>query len=152
MVISSFISIIQRSIFAESRNNRLIFARDILLSREVAREIKLKKKISPWIDMGNYFKDAAWVMGNFEANVGNSADCVDKSSSLCFAVAAENLNYLKKAGFSAVGVENNHSGDLEKWGRENTIKSLRNARIQALNFMNSPGFLRLGEYTVAFVT
>ena len=58
---------------------------------------------------------------------------------------------IQAAGFSLVTVENNHSGDLGKTGRDDTRAAFQNRRMLALDFAGSPQFLRIGSVTVAMV-
>src|SRR5689334_16377050 len=55
---------------AERADYRLLFTGDVLLSREVIREINGKGGQSPWSQMGDFFKQADWVVGNLEGSVG----------------------------------------------------------------------------------
>jgi len=131
---------------------RLLFTGDILLSRQVAAEIRRKGQ-SPWIDMGNLFHSADWVGGNLEGAVGPSSSCREASErSPCFAIDISLLAMARSAGFTALGNENNHAGDLGPAGRESTRKALAAAGLLPLTFEASPAFLRFGEGTIAVVS
>jgi poly-gamma-glutamate synthesis protein (capsule biosynthesis protein) len=58
---------------------------------------------------------------------------------------------LREAGFTAVGIANNHSGDLGDEGRRQTRAALAAAGVAAIGTPESPAFVRLGEHTVAIV-
>ena len=134
------------------RETRLLFTGDVLLSRQVAAEIRLKHQ-SPWANLVDLFHSADWVGGNFEGAVGDAAACVGASEqSQCFAVAASLLTMARAAGFTALGNENNHAGDLGAAGRESTRRALADAGILPLTFESSPAFLRFASTTVAVVS
>ncbi len=131
---------------------RLLFTGDVLLSRQVAAEIRLKHQ-SPWINLGDLFRSANWVGGNLEGAVGDASACVGSSErSPCFDVDASLLNVARAAGFTALGNENNHAGDLGAAGRESTRRALAASGILPLTFEASPAFLRFGTTTVAVVS
>ncbi len=135
---------------AEAATTRLIMTGDILLSREVEREIKLKHAQSPWQSMQHFFTGADWVMGNFEASVGEQRNCPEKDS-LCFAVSPEALTYPKNAGFTALGIENNHSADSGAEARTRTRSALLMAGISAIDYEHSPGFFKSQNNIFAFI-
>src|SRR3990172_6964309 len=89
---------------------RVVLAGDILLSRLVAAEIG-RTGASPWRDLRHLFQDADWVAGNLEGAVGSPEDCIANGET-CFAISTSDLDSLTAGGFRALGVENNHSGDL----------------------------------------
>ena len=131
---------------------RLLFTGDVLLSRQVAAEIRLKHQ-SPWTNLGDLFRSANWVGGNLEGAVGNASACVGSSEqSPCFDVDASLLPLARAAGFTALGNENNHAGDLGATGRESTRQALAAAGLLPLTFEASPAFLRFGATTVAVVS
>lgn len=127
---------------------RLVFTGDVLLAREVRREIDLRGKASPWAGTADFFRGADWVMGNFEGAVGEETDC---SGKLCFAVASSYLRFAKDAGFTAFGVENNHAADLGGEGRRATLRSLVANDLRAVTFAASPAFLRKQGYVFSFL-
>jgi poly-gamma-glutamate synthesis protein (capsule biosynthesis protein) len=131
---------------------RLLFTGDVLLSRQVAAEISQKRQ-SPWTKLGDLFHSADWVGGNLEGAVGSSADCREATErSPCFAIDPSLLPLARSAGFTALGNENNHAGDLGTIGRESTRRALAAAEILPLTFEASPAFLRFGELTIAVVS
>jgi hypothetical protein len=137
--------------FSDTLDYRLVFTGDILLTRQVQHEIDQKSGLSPWTNLAGFFKGADWVMGNLEGTIGSSDQCVGTNRVLCFATDEKYLTHLREAGFTALGVENNHSGDLGDAGRMQTKKSVSAADMAAVDFDSSPGFLRLGERTLAFI-
>jgi len=117
----------------------LVFTGDVLLAREIPREIKKRKGESPWVNISPFWKNADLVVGNLEGSVGSDQDCLKKDQ-LCFSVAPELLSLAKQAGFSGFAVENNHSADLGAKGR--TREALLKNGLWALDFVHSPGFFR----------
>ena len=130
---------------------RLLFTGDVLLSRQVRREIEQTGRF-PWSGFTNLFSSATWVVGNLEGAVGKEEDCSPADSeSPCFAVPPSLVSLLSKAGFHAMGVANNHSSDLGGAGRTATREALRQSGLDSLSFEDSPVFLTLGSHTLAFV-
>jgi poly-gamma-glutamate synthesis protein (capsule biosynthesis protein) len=129
---------------------RLLFTGDILLTREVAREIETRKGLSPWVGLAGELHHADFAMGNLEGTVGDPKLC-GAPQELCFADSPRLLPLLRQAGFAAVGIANNHSGDLGEQGRRDTRTALAAAGVVPLGTSDSPAFVQLGERTVAIV-
>jgi poly-gamma-glutamate synthesis protein (capsule biosynthesis protein) len=130
---------------------QLLFTGDILLSRQVRREIELTGR-SPWAPFASLFRGATWSAGNLEGAVGKPEDCIPTGSdSPCFDVPASMIPLLSQAGFRAIGIANNHSSDLGAGGVAATQEALRQAGLEALSFDNSPLFVTLGAHTFAAV-
>jgi poly-gamma-glutamate capsule biosynthesis protein CapA/YwtB (metallophosphatase superfamily) len=128
---------------------RMLFTGDILLSRQVAAELKHRGR-SPWVHFHELFHDAEWVGGNFEGAVGPGSECVS-SKSPCFAVLESDVDLLKNAGFRALTVENNHAGDLGAAGRKRTLEAFQQAGLLAVDFENSPRFIQLAKFEIALI-
>jgi len=101
--------------------------------------------------MGDVFKGAGLVVGNLEGSVGDPRGCAQPAE-FCFADDPATLKFLARAGFTAMGVANNHSGDLGGAGRAATRAALAANGIAALGGADSPGFIRVGDHSVAVVT
>lgn len=130
---------------------RLLFTGDILLSRQVRREIEQTGRF-PWTDFQDLFKKATWVAGNLEGAVGKADDCLSTSTgSPCFDIPPDLIKTLSKAGFRALGVANNHAADLGDTGRSATRVSLSGVGLDALSYDDSPVFVRLATHTMAVV-
>jgi poly-gamma-glutamate synthesis protein (capsule biosynthesis protein) len=129
---------------------RLLFTGDMLLSREVAHEIQARRGMSPWIGLAGELHKADFAMGNLEGSVGDPQRC-RAPPELCFADDPRFLPMLREAGFTAIGVANNHSGDLGEEGRRQTRAALAAAGVVPIGTPESPAFVRLGEHTVAIV-
>lgn len=129
---------------------RLIFAGDVMLAREVAREVALRRGQSPWANFGTLGR-VDFAMANFEGAVGPGGGCPAQGGEPCFEIAADMLGHLAAAGFHAVGLANNHAGDLGPAGRARTQAALTQAGIAGLDFAGSPGFVRLGRRVLGIV-
>jgi len=138
-------------VYADESQTKLIFTGDVMLAREVQREISIKHGISPWSGLASYFKEADWLMGNLEGSVGASTNCIVKGSSPCFAIQPELLKYLQSAGFTAMGIENNHIADLGAEGRETTRVALNKLGIATIDFLHSPGYVKINKHIFAFI-
>jgi poly-gamma-glutamate synthesis protein (capsule biosynthesis protein) len=128
---------------------RLLFAGDILLSRQVEVETKTGLR-SPWANLHKLFQSADWVGGNFEGTIGLPKDCIG-SKSPCFATPDSAAQLLKRSGFYAVTAENNHAGDLGSTGRGQTQKTFQQAGLAAVDFENSPQFFHVGNAEIALI-
>nr|WP_041756182.1 CapA family protein [Bradyrhizobium sp. ORS 278] len=136
---------------AEVDAARLLFTGDIMLSRQVAREIAARGGLSPWHGMSDMFRRADLVVGNFEGTVGTAEAC-DAPRELCFAVDPRLVGLLKHAGFTALGIANNHSGDLGATGRKATREALHAAGLGAIGSAESPAFLKVRGRTLALIS
>jgi len=137
---------------AHAQDARLLFTGDILLSRQVVREIGITHRF-PWDGFTELFRNATWVAGNLEGAVGTPDQCLPSDSgSPCFDIAPDLIPLLSKAGFRALGISNNHSSDLGAPGRDATRKALHDAGLDALSFENSPNFVAIGGHTIAIVS
>jgi hypothetical protein len=135
----------------ETGADRLIFAGDVLLGREVAREMERRGGVSPWSELKGLGR-AAFAMANFEGAVGDGGGCGGQSGGApCFEIRPGALRHLAAAGFTAVGLANNHAGDLGRAGRHRTRAELSAAGIDSLTFDDSPGFVRAGHRVIAVI-
>jgi poly-gamma-glutamate synthesis protein (capsule biosynthesis protein) len=130
---------------------RLLFTGDILLSRQVRREIDQTGRF-PWDGFTRLFRSATWVAGNLEGAVGDARDCLPAApASPCFDIAPTLVPLLAKAGFRALGIANNHAFDLGPAGHEATREALGRQGLDALSWEDSPHFAQLGPYDVAVI-
>ena len=125
---------------------------DILLSRNVAREIDLRKS-SPWAKLDSRFKSADLVIGNLEGSVGSIANPADSlAKEMIFDIPKKDLKLIKEAGITALSLENNHSYDLGSTSKDSTSIEVLNAGIQAINFKISPRFFSLDKYIISVIS
>jgi poly-gamma-glutamate synthesis protein (capsule biosynthesis protein) len=151
-VLAVLAALLSAPAFAAEGSARLMFTGDILLSRQVAEQIKSAGAF-PWQDMAPVFKNADFLMGNFEGAVGSAADCDpdDAKQHLCFAVDPSTAALMAKAGFTAASVENNHSQDLNVHGKLETISVLEKSGVAAVNFRQSPYFFNVNGIILGVV-
>lgn len=133
-----------------AKPTRLLFAGDILLSRQVLSELE-RRKVSPWANFTELFQSAAWLSGNLEGAFGEASEC-QKPTALCFAIPEKAAVLLRSGGFTGVTVENNHAGDLGSVGRRRTRSSLEQAFLTAVDFENSPRIVQIRGIRLALVS
>ncbi|MGJ4951716.1 CapA family protein [Bradyrhizobium sp. HKCCYLS20291] len=136
---------------ADADAARLLLTGDIMLSRQVSREIAARGGLSPWHGLRDVLRGADLVLGNFEATVGASEAC-EAPKELCFAVDPHLVPLLKDAGFTALGIANNHSGDLGEAGRRATREALQAAGLGAIGSAESPAFVNVRGRTIALIS
>ncbi|HEX7919237.1 MAG TPA: CapA family protein [Gemmatimonadales bacterium] len=129
---------------------RLLFTGDILLSREVAVEMRATGR-SPWGAIAPFLSAADWTGGNLEGAFGPDRDCRTAPDAPCFAFPDSTARLLARAGFDALSVENNHAADLGAAGRLHTREVLAAAGVMGADFAHSPAFIRVGERTIALI-
>jgi len=134
---------------AAAEEGRLLFAGDLLLSRQVEVEIDRTGRF-PWERLTETFGKADLVFANLEGAVGSSADCLPGANP-CFAISPPRIGLLARAPFHALSVENNHAGDLGETGRTTTRQALREAGLRPVSFENGPSFFQVRGHSVALV-
>lgn len=122
---------------------RLLFAGDVLLSRQVPLEIASTGR-APFEGVAGLFGRRDLVLANLEGAVGAEEACLPGKGP-CFPIAPEQLALLARAGITALGLANNHSRDLGEEGLEKTRDRLAAVGLLALDFERSPRFVRLGR-------
>jgi len=128
---------------------RLLFTGDILLDRGVRTEIERTGR-SPWDPWDAVFRGADFIAGNLEGALGDARAC-EGPRRLCFAAPTAYVDLLRRAGFHALGLANNHAGDLGTAGLDETQRVLRQAGIVPLTFETSPHLAILRGLSVAVV-
>ena len=131
---------------------RLLFAGDIMLSRQVEREIEATS-VSPWTALSPLLSGTDFVFGNFEGAIGKPHACPSTlaEKKLCFAVKEEFAPLLRSAGFSAVSLENNHAADLGPESKTLTKAVLEKTGLTGVDFHNSPYFFRVKDVTISLI-
>jgi len=128
---------------------RILFVGDILLSRNVRTAFRMRKD-SPWKHLNRSFKTADLVIGNLEGAVGARSEAVDPTlDAPIFDIDSSDIAMLRKAGFGAVTIENNHSGDLGDAGRKRTMDLLRKNNVVPIDYEHSPRFFTLKNHVIA---
>ena len=142
----------QSSTHTDNSEIRILFVGDILLSRNVKEEIQIKKTF-PWKNMESLFHSADLVVGNLEGAVGEFSDAINPNfGSPIFNIDSSDITLLKKAGFNAITLENNHSSDLGNIGKAKTIETLKANKITPNYFENSPQFFTFKEVVISLVS
>ncbi len=131
-----------------SGEGRLLFAGDLLLSRQVEVEIDRTGRF-PWDLLTGTFEKADLVFANLEGAVGSAASC--PGAGPCFSIPRSRVGLLARAPFHAVSVENNHAGDLGEAGRAATREALREEGVRPVSFEDGPSFFRVRGVSVALV-
>ncbi len=124
----------------------LVMTGDVLLSRRVGEELAHKGPAA-WRRL---FDAGDVVVGNLEGAVGPVSDCVRPT--LCFSIEAAHLDLARRAGFTALGLENNHAADLGPPGRQRTRQAVAAAGLLGLSLDDGPSFLQVGEHRVGIVS
>jgi len=128
---------------------RILFVGDILLSRNVRTEYQMRKDL-PWKHLKKDFQSADLVIGNLEGAVGNRSEAVNPTlDAPIFDIDSSDVALLRKAGFGAVTMENNHSGDLGDTGRKRTMELLRKNNVVPIDYEHSPRFFTLKNHVIA---
>lgn len=129
----------------------IIFVGDILLARNVDREIRETRE-SPWRNIASRLRKASHVIGNLEGATGEPDGCRDTGDGApCFVVAEDHLQLLAGAGFTALGLENNHSTDLGADRKFVTQQSLERNGVRGLTLKDSPWYFTVGPNVVGVV-
>lgn len=130
----------------------LVMTGDVMLSRRVAEELRLRGAPA-WRSPTGLFEPGDVVLGNLEGSVGPAADCAaGLPAVLCFSIDAAHLPLARQVGFTALGLENNHAADLGPEGRQRTRDAVTAAGMLGLDFARSPAFLQVGARRVGVVS
>lgn len=131
---------------AEAGEARLLFVGDLLAERGAPEP----EAENSWLQEA---RAAQLVVGNFEGALGESSSCVRPTPrSPCFAMPEQTAGLVARAGFTALGLENNHVGDLGPEAPARTARKLVEQGLFPLRYESSPTFLRVGELTVGLVS
>jgi len=124
---------------ANSEIIKLAFVGDIMMDREVEKKI-LKEGAGdfrfPFLNIASELSEYDFLFGNLEGPISSRGK--NAGSAYSFRMDARVIGGLKFAGFDAMSVANNHSGD---WGKEafsDTLSILREANIIPAGATTSP--------------
>ena len=131
---------------------KLAFVGDIMLDRGVEQKI-LKEGSGdfafPFLLIAQDLNIYDFLFGNLEGALSDKGKNV--GSIFSFRMDPEAVKGLKFAGFDALSVANNHSGD---WGREafeDTVARLGEAEIFPVGESDAPKILEIGDFKMALV-
>lgn len=106
----------------------LVFTGDILLARDVERKMQRFGASYPFRYVTDVFKNAQYVIGNFEASVPET-HVPTPDFSTTFSVRTGYLSALRTAGITHTSLANNHAGDFGDVGLRDTRDALNAADI-----------------------
>ncbi|WP_224244984.1 CapA family protein [Hyalangium gracile] len=131
---------------ARAEAPRLLFVGDIVAERGTPEP----PASSSWLTEA---RASQLVVGNLEGSMGEASACVRPTpESPCFAMPETTGALMARAGFTALGLENNHSRDLGPEALERTARVLSESGVFPLRYESSPTFLRVGDVTVGVVS
>lgn len=149
------IAALTKLVAANSRDSTaptFVLTGDILLSRMVEASLRRHPNADPWQEVRSHFPQDTIFIGNLEGAVGTADQCrEDVPSGLCFPIDPLRIPLLKQGGFKLLSLENNHAFDLGLTGLERSRKVLLEAGLTPLRWEDSPYFLEVGPFTIAFV-
>jgi len=138
--------------FLKNKELNIAFTGDVLLGRVIAKESK-DIETTPWEKIQPFLNKWDYIISNFEGAVGSLKDIKKKlNSPLCFIVLKEDLTRWEKLPFDAISFENNHSYDLGKIGRENTINFMNSQGIEVITWESSPHIIKVGDKKIALIS
>ena len=136
--------------YSQNKEVKILFVGDILLSRNVRREIETRKTF-PWENLRSLFHSEDLVIGNLEGAVGKADKGIREKGSPVFDIDSLHIPLLQLAGFNVLTVENNHINDLGIEGRKKTLESLRFNRLSPVDYGNSPQFFTVNDIVISLI-
>ncbi len=100
--------------------------------------------------LSGILKDADVTFGNLEGVFTDNAEdakiCKDTNYCYVYGMPSKYVYCLSEAGFNLISLANNHAGDFGSSGRINTIKKLKDAKINYAGLISCPSvkFIRNG--------
>ena len=134
-------------------NLKLAFVGDIMLDRAVEGKI-LKKGDGdfrfPFLNIADELRAYDFLFGNLEGPL-SADEGINSGSAISFRIDPRALEGLEFAGFDALSVANNHSGDRGGKVFRDTLSNLNGAGIMAIGTSTEPAILNIGSLRVALV-
>ncbi|MEK7089479.1 MAG: CapA family protein, partial [Patescibacteria group bacterium] len=122
---------IESAMVARDTTSTLLFVGDIMLSRDVDRQIKKHNDFTfPFWNIASTTRDADFVFGNLEGPVSDKGE--NQGSIYSFRDDPKTIEGLRFAGFDALSLANNHIFD---WGRialTDTVSRLNGVDIKTV--------------------
>lgn len=147
---ASFFSLVKEYSFLDLKSFgnepiRSVFVGDIMLDRGVALSVEKYGKENVFAGIKSLFDPADAVIGNFEGTMSSRKSiAVPGSSTLRFTFDPSFASILKKVGFTAFSLANNHSLDFGQSGYKETRDY-----IHAVNILTFGSALNTGNISVA---
>jgi len=116
------------------------FVGDINLGRLVDTEIGINR-ISPWREVSSTFPRSNIQIGNLEGVVEQDGSACTKPEEYCFHFPPSRLQYISAAGFTHLGLANNHALDQGPSGLANSRSALNQAGLVGGTLSESPYFV-----------
>jgi len=107
----------------------LIFAGDIMLSRDVDKKMAANNYDYPWSKVGTLIRSADIAFGNLEGPITPGRDIA--TSEMVFRADPENAEALARAGFDILSLANNHTMNFGESGMQDTLDYLWDAGVMA---------------------
>jgi gamma-polyglutamate biosynthesis protein CapA len=149
-------SIVPVAVKMPQATSTLFITGDVMLGRHVEFLMKRHGAAYPYTALGLFTAELAYVLGNFEASVPE-VHVPTPNFAMRFSVAETFLPALRLAGFTHLGLANNHTFDYGETGFSATKAAL--ARQNFVTFghpytvsSDSVTFFPLGERTVSVVS
>jgi poly-gamma-glutamate capsule biosynthesis protein CapA/YwtB (metallophosphatase superfamily) len=138
----------------EAAKIKLLFVGDIMLDRSIGERIKNGE--DPFQNVQKTFDHYDAVIGNLETSVGEKGERA-AGKLFTFQSSPSSLSTLKKSGFKAVSLANNHTMDYGKFGLEQTLTSLDQSGVNYFGSGKnseeafSPFLLKIKDQQVAII-
>lgn len=133
----------------------LLAVGDIMLSRRVGDKMLQFGYDYPFLEVGEYLKQADFVFGNLETPITPGRQI--KTGEMVFRADPEVVNSLKENNFSILSLANNHTPNFGQKGLEDTFKYLNSVGIKYVGAgLNSseayrPVYLEKNGIKIAFL-
>jgi gamma-polyglutamate biosynthesis protein CapA len=150
----TFGKIINKVFIGDDKPTKLVFVGDILLARDIEKQIKLNGFEYPFSQVKNFFKDA-YVLGNFESSIPKIHVSTPDLNTR-FSVDTNNLEALVKAKVTHLSLANNHSLDFGDEDYLHTLSQLELHGFEAFGHgekvaTSSIKYLQLNDQALALV-
>src|SRR3989344_4823240 len=148
--------LLERIDLEREREYRIIFVGDIMLSREVGRQIKINSDPRfPFLKIADFLNSGDLVFGNLEGPISERGK--NQGSIYSFRADPQTVHGLKFAGFDGLFLANNHIFDWGEIALIDTIDTLKNNGIQTVGAgkeyksANEPVIFEIGNSTIGFL-
>ncbi len=116
--------------FSQSDTVRMVFAGDMMLSRNVGVQMLVFGNTFPLASVGQFLREANLAFANLESPFGTQTKHMPKE--YCFQVPPNAIDALLWAGFDGVSLANNHFLDYFSPGAAECVQLLRSVGIEPI--------------------